>query len=105
MGMYAQVGDREVKYSWPLSEAISDAIGDRLDVMLSDAYIELTKGDVECVIVSIYKLLTEGVKDIVSPDGMISGQYALKVGNLGFVMSALMDWHIHAETADTLHFG
>ena len=106
MGMRATLGDREIKYSWPLSEAIADAIGDdRLMPMVEDYYIELTKGDVECLIVSIYKMLTNGIEDKVSSDGFISGQYALKVGFLGITLSDLMDWHMNACPEDTLSFG
>jgi hypothetical protein len=103
--MYTQAGGRDIKYSWPLSEAIGDAIGDELDVMLRDAYVTLTKDQVEAVITSIYMLFTGGIKDIVSPSGMLSGQYFLKVGNLGNVASALLDWLMQAEDADTLSFG
>jgi hypothetical protein len=91
MGMYAQVNDRQVKYSWPLSEAIGDAIGDELQPMLDDAYVTLTKDQVEAVITSIYVMFRDGLKDPVSPDGMLSGQFFLKVGNLGNVASALLD--------------
>ena len=105
MGMYAQLKDRQIKYSWPLSEAIGDAIGDELKPMLDDAYVTLTKDQVEAVITSMYVMLTEGLKDPVSPAGMVSGQFFLKAGNFGNVASALMDWFIFAEDTDTLDFG
>jgi hypothetical protein len=104
--MRVSLGGREVKYSWPLSEAIASAIGEeRLMVMVEDYYIELTKGDVECLIVAIHDMLTRGVEDKISEPGFISGQYALKVGFLGITMSDLMDWHMNAEPEDTLSFG
>lgn len=107
MGLYAQAGDREIKFSWPLSEAIGNAIGnERLDRMVEDYLVVLSKDDVECVIHAIYKMLTNGIRDVVSDHGTMSDQYSMKVGNLAWnIDHALRMWFREAEDLDTLEFG
>jgi hypothetical protein len=107
MGMYAHVDDREIKFSWPLSEAIRNAIGsDRLDPMVEDYVVVLSKGDVECVIHTIHEMLTNGIEDKVSEPGTMSDQYSMKVGNLAWnIDSLLRRWYREADHLDELVFG
>lgn len=107
MGMRAEVEGIEIKYSWPLSVAIKDAIGDdRLGPMLDDYYLELTKEDVYQVLVNIHYMLKKGIEDIISEPGYISEQYVIKVGWLAWgIFPALSRWHSEADPKDVLAFG
>lgn len=105
MGMYADVRGTQLKFSWPLSEAISNALPEgQLQEMLDDNFVKLTRSDVQAVLTAGYYMLTSGVKDRWNGEDteVISAQYFVKVETLAKCMNVLADWFVWSEDQEII---